>query len=292
MSFTYHEPEAISDALALSAKLGRDACYIAGGTDLVIQMRRKRTAPKHVIDLQRLMALKAHAWGTRITIGALVSHRTIEHEARQRASLIGLAESACVIGGHQVRNVGTIGGNLCNASPAADLAPILLALESEIVLESVNGQRTLPLREFLLGPGKSARQEGEILSCVTFPALPGDAATAFLKSGRRRSMEISIVSVACALRLGRLGDVLDIRIAVGAAGPVPFRATAAESALRGRPLTEKARREAGEAAAAASTPISDVRASADYRRLLVAKTVTRAIAICQSRIHGGAHAQD
>ena len=285
MSLIYHAPRSTDEALSIAAQCGPAARFIAGGTDLVIQMRRKKIAPQHVIDLQHVAALRDCAFdGRQITLGALATHMEIEREARRRPELLALAESACVIGGHQVRNVGTVGGNLCNASPAADLAPILLALEADVTLASLAGTRSLPLAEFLLGPGKTARRDGELLTSVSFSAPSPRVATAFLKGGRRRAMEISIVSVACALSLNAAGQVMDVRIAVGAASPVPYRATAAESLLLSQSLGEAQLLAAGASAAAAAAPISDVRASADYRRHLVAKSVAKALRTCQIRL--------
>jgi len=289
MSFTYYDPATLSDALALSDRLGVGARYISGGTDLVIQMRRKKLAPEHVIDLQHVAPLKRIDLG-KGEIGALVTHRELEHEARQVPGLLGLAESACVIGGHQVRNVGTVGGNLCNASPAADLVPILLVLDATVHLTSSNGSRHLVLAEFLLGPGKTALATGEILTSVSVQPLPDGMSTAFLKAGRRRAMEISIISVACTLELDGGGQVKEARIAVGAAAPVPFRAREAEIELVGRAPSDAAFAKAGELAAQASAPIADVRASAEYRRHLVAKTVARALHVCHDRCKESAHA--
>jgi aerobic carbon-monoxide dehydrogenase medium subunit len=193
-----------------------------------------------------------------------------------------------VVGGHQVRNVGTVGGNVVNASPAADVVPVLLALDAAVECASPDGVRTLPLENFLVGPGQTARRPGELITAVRFARPDGEWATAFLKAGRRRAMEISVVCVAACLTLdARRERCRDARIALGAVAPTTMRARAAERALNGAALTEAAFREAGRAAAAECRPISDVRASARYRALLVETLVPRALARCLARIREG-----
>ncbi len=291
MDFEYFEPGSVTEAAALAARYGDGARFIAGGTDLVIQMRRKRVAPAQVIDLQRLAALKDIdvSAGT-IRLGALVTHRSIEKHPDFQRALLGLVESARVIGGHQVRNVGTVGGNICNASPAADLLPILLALDADVHLSTAEGARRLPVSQFVRGPGKTDRRSGEILTGVTFAAPSARSATAFIKSGRRRAMEISIVSLAAQLTLDASDRVADVRIAIGAAAPTAIRATAAEAMLRGKQLSPDLLHEAARCAVEASAPLDDVRASAEYRRHLIAVNLPRVVRVCAGRIAEFTHA--
>jgi carbon-monoxide dehydrogenase medium subunit len=279
VSFEYHGPRSVAEAVELGARFGPDGRFLAGGTDLIIQMRRGKVTPGHVMDLRRVPGLDAIEANGEVRLGALVTHRAIERCGAFQGQLRGLVEGAEVIGGHQIRNVGTVGGNIANASPAADLVPVLLALDASVSCVSADGERTVPLEDFLLGPGRTACRPGELLTGVRF-ARPGAAsATAFLKAGRRRAMEISVVCVAVRLTLDPARErCVDARIALGAVAPTTWRSREAERILEGRAPTPEAFREAGRAAAAACRPISDVRASARYRRHLVETLVPRALA--------------
>ncbi len=282
--FEYHEPGSLAEAVALGARYGAEARFLAGGTDLIVQIRRGRLAPRHVISLHRVPGLDAVEVNGGVTLGALVTHRSIERAPCFQGRLRALRESAEVVGGHQIRNVGTVGGNIVNASPAADVVPALLALDARVTCLGPDGERTLPLADFLLGPGQTARRPEELLVRVHVPAVPPGSATAFLKAGRRRAMEISVVCVAARLTLDPARErCLEARIALGAAGPTALRARAAERALEGHPLTPDRLARAGELAAAAGRPISDVRASARYRRLLIQTLVPRALQRCRER---------
>jgi carbon-monoxide dehydrogenase medium subunit len=284
VSFEYHEPTSIGEAVELGARFGADGRFLAGGTDLIIQMRRGKLAPRHVIDLSRVAGLDAIDANGAVTLGALVTHRAIETHPAFQGGLRGLVEGAEVVGGHQIRNVGTVGGNIANASPAADVVPVLLALDATVTSVSAGGERTTRLDELLLGPGQTARRPGELLTRVRFPHLGARTATAFLKAGRRRAMEISVVCVGARLTLDAGGRCVDARIALGAVAPTTWRARDAERAVEGRAPTAEAFREAGRAAAAGCRPITDVRASARFRQHLVETLVPRALARCVARI--------
>jgi carbon-monoxide dehydrogenase medium subunit len=284
MSFAYHHPATVAEAVGLAARLGETARFIAGGTDLVIQMHRRRLAPEHVIDLSALDELRRiDVHPDRVSIGALVTHRQIERHPAFQGSLRALVEGARVVGGHQVRNVGTVGGNIVNASPAADVVPALLALDAELSLTAPNGERRIKLQEFLLGPGRTDRRPGELLTRIDFPALPPRSATSFLKGGRRRAMEISVVCIAAKLTLDGSRRIAGAAIALGAVAPTTLRSARAEAYLSGREPTAEILREAGRLAAEAASPIADVRSSAEYRRHLVSIMVPRALEACMSR---------
>ena len=285
MSFAVHQPESVADAVRLAAGFGPDARFLAGGTDLVIQINRKRCAPSHLIALHRIAGLSGiEIDGAEIRLGAMATHKTIERLAADLPPLLALSEAARVIGGHQVRNVGTIGGNVANASPAADLLPALLALDAGVVLHGTSGARQMELAQFLRGPGKTDRHDDEMLLRVVLPRPSAATASAFIKAGRRRAMEISVVCVAALLELDAAGQCRTARIALGAVAPTAIRATQAEQALHGQPPGEAVLREAGRLAAAACAPIDDVRASATYRRMLVEALVPRALRRCLEQI--------
>ena len=285
MSFEYHEPTSLAEAIDLGARFGADGRFLAGGTDLIIQMRRGRLHPRHVVSLRRVAGLNAIEANGAVTLGALVTLRALERSPAFQGPLRALVESAEVVGGHQVRNVGTVGGNVANASPAADVVTALLALDATVTCAGPEGERTVELDDFLLRPGETTRRPGEMLTSIAFAGLDSRSATAFLKAGRRKAMEISVVCVAATLTLD--GErCVRARIALGAVAPRAWRARDAERSLEGGALTAEALREAGRLAAAGCQPISDVRASARYRRLLVAALVPRALSRCLQRLRG------
>ena len=285
MSFEYHEPTSVAEAIDLGARFGADGRFLAGGTDLIIQMRRGKLRLRHVVSLHRVPGLDSIDANGSVTLGALVTHRALERHGAFQGRLRGLVEGAEVVGGHQIRNVGTVGGNIVNASPAADVTPVLLALDATVRCTGPGGERTLPLDGFLVGPGQTALRPGELLTSLRFSALSERSATAFLKAGRRRAMEIAVVCVAVRLTLDATGErCTEARIALGAVAPTTQRARAAEQSLVGLAPTPAVLREAGRLAAAESQPISDVRASARYRTLLVETLVTRALTCCLARI--------
>jgi carbon-monoxide dehydrogenase medium subunit len=288
VTLRYHEPTSLAEAVDLGARLGGQARFLAGGTDLIIQMRRGKCAPEHLIALHRVPGLDAIEANGDITLGALVTHRRIERSRLFHGALRGLVEGAEVIGGHQIRNVATVGGNIVNASPAADVVPVLLALDARVSCVGATGKRELGLEDFLVGPGETRRRPDELLTAIRFPQLVPLTATAFLKAGRRQAMEISVVCVAVRVTLDENRErCVEARIALGAVAPTTWRARSAEQALAGRVLGQERLREAGALAARDCQPISDVRASAAYRRLLVETLVPRALARAIERVRGG-----
>ena len=257
--------------------MGEAARFLAGGTDLIIQINRRRLAPRHLISLAGLGLDAISETPSEFVIGAMATHDAVVTYPGFQRELIGLVQASAVIGGRQVRNIATVGGNIVNASPAADLVPVLLALDAVVELRGPAGTRSLPLDRFLVERGRTVRRPDEILTAVRFDKPPAASATAFLKAGRRKAMEISVICVAA--HLVRSGKA---RIAVGAAASRTVRVPEAEALVE----TQGAGvfREAGRIAADTTTPIDDVRASARYRKLLVAALVERALAACEERI--------
>lgn len=270
--------------MALGARLGTAGAFLAGGTDLLVQLRRGRIGPRHLIALHRVPGLDGIDVNGAATLGACVTHRALEKSPALGGPRQALGEAARLIGGHQVRNVATVGGNLANASPAADLVPCLLALDASATLLGDEGERELPVERFLAGPNLTARRPGELLARVRLPALAPHTATAFLKAGRRRAMEISVACVAVRLTLDPARErCREARIVLGAVAPTAVRARSAEGVLEGQPLTGDVFRRAAEVAREASSPIDDVRASADFRRHLVRVLAQRALLRCAER---------
>ena len=281
MNFQLHKAASLPEALALSERLAPDVRYIAGGTDLIIQLRRGVKAYGNLIDLSGLDGLR------RITetpghyrIGALCTHKDIDLHAALMQAYPALGQAARVVGGHQVRNAGTIGGNIANASPAADVAVALLALDADILVQGKGGSRSIAIADFFTGPGQSLLQPGELIEAVLLPKPGVRETSCFLKAGRRKAMEIAVVSVAVRLRLDADGAIADIRIALGAVGPKPLRAPLAAKLLLGARPDAALLAKAAAAAQAECTPRSDVRASAEYRRGLVGGMLQRALEQC------------
>ena len=289
MSLSLHHPATVAEAVALAHSLGEGARFLAGGTDLIVQMNQKRAAPEHLIDLGRLQELtRIEEQGDAITLGALSTHKAVERHQAFQGTLLALAEAARVVGGHQIRNRGTIGGNIMNGSPAADVVVTLLTLDAELTLQRADNTRIVKLEDFLVTSGRTGRQETELLTAIQFAKMPAATATSFLKAGRRRAMEISIVCAAARLTLDAVRGVCrDGRIALGAVGARTLRCHPAEQHLEGRAPDTDLLREAGRLAAQSCAPITDVRASAEYRRRLVATLVARALARCVARIEKG-----
>jgi aerobic carbon-monoxide dehydrogenase medium subunit len=280
MGFSFHRPETIDAAIAFARDYGEAACFIAGGTDLIIQINRRRLAPRHLISLAGLGLDTIAETETGYVIGAMATHDAVVTYPGFQKQLIALTQASAVIGGRQVRNIATVGGNIVNASPAADLVPVLLALEATVELRGSAGVRSLPLDRFLVERGRTDRRPDEILTAVRFDKLPAASATSFIKAGRRKAMEISVICVAAHLvHNGRA------RIAIGAAASRTVRVPEAEAWVEKQGAGVF--RAAGRIAADTSTPIDDVRSSARYRKLLVATLVERALAACADRIARG-----
>jgi carbon-monoxide dehydrogenase medium subunit len=285
----FHTPATVAEALHLKVDLGDGAVFLAGGTDLGVQLRRRLLEPAHLIGLGEIPELAAvERRDGELIVGAAVTHRTVEESPLFSGGLEALREACRTVGSVQTRSVGTLGGNLCNASPAADTTPVLLALGAAVVLAGPTGERTLALDEFPTGYRATALHSDELLTAIRIP-LPGPAAgSAFLKAGRRRAMEISIVCTGVRLDLAPDGSIAGAGIGLGSVAPTTVRAAAAEQVLRGSPPEPAVFAAAAEAAAAACDPIDDVRAGAAYRRAMVPVMVSRALAIAAARAGGAA----
>jgi CO/xanthine dehydrogenase FAD-binding subunit len=250
---------------------------IAGGTDLIIMMQAGLVSPHLVIDISRLHDLRyIHTDGTHIHIGPLTTHTDLVASPLIRTYAPILSQAAATIGAIQIRNRGTVGGNLANASPAADTVPALLALDAHVVLRSKKGERDIPVGQFFLGPGKTVRESDEYISDLWFPIPPPDARGTYIKVGRRKAQAIAIVSVGLQVQQ-QDHRVTWARITLGAVAPTVIRATAAEATLLAQPVSADLFERVAEVAAGEARPISDIRASADYRRRLVRVWVRRAL---------------
>lgn len=271
-------PATVDQALSLLDKHKERAMIVAGGTDVVVQLVEKTLAPEIVIDISSIKALDyiTEKDGA-ITIGALTTHTSLERSPLVKQKIPLLADAARDVGSAQIRNRGTIGGNLVTASPAADTAPPLLALAAKLKLLGAGGERVVPIEEFFTGARKSVIKRNEILTEIQIP-IPanGRIGTRWLKVGRRNAFTISLVNTAVLMSLDR-DKCRSVRIALGAVASTPMRARKAEEFLKGRKLDEATLKEAGAIASSETSPITDIRASAEYRREVSAAIVRRAL---------------
>lgn len=275
-------PESLDDCLRLLAQRGPETKLLAGGTDLLPQMKNSVVMPKRVIDLSgvaRVKILECDAKGLRI--GAAVPARQIEQDPRVREGYAAVAESAALLGSVQVRNLATVGGNICNAAPSADMAPPLVALEAQAVIAGPQEERRVPLSDFFTGVRKTVVGPDELLVEIFVPAPGPHSGGSYIRHTPRRELDIAVVGVASQVTIAN-GVCAKARISLAAVAPTPVRATAAEAALEGKPLTPELIERAADLAGQAAKPISDQRGSADFRRhlvrILTRRTLTTALA--------------
>lgn len=275
-------PGSVDECLQILAKRGPDTKVVAGGTDLLPQLKNGVLKPGWVVDLSAVAELRAisDAPDGGLRIGASVTARELELDARVRSRFAALAESAAMVGSVQVRNLATLGGNLCNAAPSADMAPPLLALDAEAVIAGPSGQRRVSMASFFLGVRRTVLAPGELLLEIVVPAQGAQSGGNYLRHTPRRELDIAVVGVASQVTLTG-GKCTTARIALAAVAPVPLRATDAEQALVGQPLTPQQIERAAELASGAARPIDDHRGSIEFRnhlvRILTRRTLTTAL---------------
>ena len=281
--FEFHEPRSVQEACQMLGDMGENARPLAGGTDLLVNMKKKLIAPDNLISLDRIDALKGV--GTLeggISIGACMKVADVATAEEIREMFPALAEGAAKLGSPLIRNLATAAGNLVSARPAADLPPSLIAYGAELVIRSASGERTLPVEGLFKGPGLTVLNPDEMVECIQLKKQPEKTGSAYIKLGVREALEISIVNVAACLTLEN--DVIkNARIVLGSVAPTPIRAPSAEKALMGEKPSEALFTAAGEAAASDAKPIDDFRASAAYRRDMVANLTRRALGLALDR---------
>ncbi|MEW6274774.1 MAG: xanthine dehydrogenase family protein subunit M [Bacillota bacterium] len=278
--FEYFAPGTVEEVLALLERFGDGAKILAGGTDLLLMMKDKVIRPRCLIDITGVAALNGIRYtpGQGLIIGAAAKIAVVERSPVVREKYFALHQAAGELGSAQVRAMATIGGNSCHASPAAETPPPLIALGAKVKLQSRAGERELPLADFILGNRQTALRNGEILTGFFLPEPPPNSASRYQCLGLRDAMEIDIVNAAVNLVLDEDGATCrDVRIVMGSVAPAPLRARQAESTLAGRRLDAAAIEEAARIAAGEAKPISDLRASAEYRREVTAVVVKRAL---------------
>ncbi|HAX96743.1 MAG TPA: xanthine dehydrogenase family protein subunit M [Prolixibacteraceae bacterium] len=281
--FELHQPTTLEKTLSLLATYGKKAHVFAGGTDLLIDMKDGEVRPEHVVSISgipNLSFIEHDEQGLRI--GALTTLRDIENSKVIKDKYLLLQEAVCTMGSVQVRNIATIGGNICKASPAADTAVPLLALDAQVKIANLAGERTWPLEKFFIGAGKTSFESGELLIGIQVPPLPENTGTSFLKISKSAVGSIAKLSVAVVLRVAN-GICEDVRIALGAVASTPIRAREVERALKGKrvddTLIEKVSLLAAEAVQPSSvkTTIRPHRTTFEYRKTVCPVIVKRAL---------------
>jgi CO/xanthine dehydrogenase FAD-binding subunit len=284
-AFEYARPTDLADAIGILDEHDENARLLAGGTDLAVAIRHGTTSPGVVVDLKGVAALAPaieHRDGA-FVIAANTPMIDVEHDETIRHRIPGLVESAEVVGSVQIRNRATLAGNLCNASPAADTPPMLMALNASVVVTGRDGERSLSTDEFLADYRQTALRRGEIVRAVEIPEHGPRMGTAFLKLGVRRAMEISIVCVGARLELASDGTIADVGIGLGSVAPTTIRPVRSQELLLGMEATSDLFAEAGSLALEVCSPIDDLRASAEYRRAMVPVMVERALHLALER---------
>ncbi|HVV99660.1 MAG TPA: xanthine dehydrogenase family protein subunit M [Planctomycetaceae bacterium] len=280
----YEAPTSIAEAIRLLSHHNGSARPLAGGTDLIDQVRIGRLEPDVLVDIKKipeLNVLEASASGLRV--GAAVPCYRIYEHAEIREHYSALADSCRIIGGIQIQSRASVGGNLCNSGPAADSTPSLIALEAIAVIAGPQGTREVPVENFCTGPGKNVLERGEFLVELRMPAQPAHSGSHYRRFIPRNEMDIAVVGVGASVILDDTGDrFVSARIALGAVGPKPLVATEAAKALAGRPVTEATIQAAADAARAIAAPIDDMRGTREFRvhvtGVLVARVLHQAVA--------------
>ena len=286
-AFAYEAPTSVQDAvsiLAAHASSGDRAQVLAGGTDLLVQMRGLDTAPRTIVDVKQIADTTRVDIGSQETfIGAAVASAVLNENADLKALFPGLIESADLIGSTQIQGRASIGGNLCNASPAGDTIPALIANSAVCVIAGPDGTRETPVEDFVVGVGQNALNDNEFLVGLKLPNPAGRSGDAYLRFIPRTEMDIAVAGAGVRVTLDDAGTCTAARVAIGAVAPTALLVPAAADALIGTKLDDAALAAAGAACTEASSPISDKRGTVEYRRKVVAVLCRRAAAIARDR---------
>jgi carbon-monoxide dehydrogenase medium subunit len=292
-SFDYVAPTGAEEVVKLLAGKNGDAKILCGGTDLLVQLREGRRKTKLVIDIKNIPELTQITFDSKngLRIGAAASCHEICSDPNVSKHYPGLVDGIHLIGGVQIQNRASVGGNLCNASPAADSIPALIVHEAVCHVTGSNGSRTLPVEEFCVAPGKNAMQSGEFLASITVPIPKENFGASYLRFIPRNEMDIAVVGAGASVVLDKDGkQFVSARIALGAVAPTPLLASSAGDFLSGKALTRANVKEAARIAQSIAKPITDLRGTAEHRKHLVAVLVERTLDKAIERA-GGHHAE-
>ena len=277
--FAYREARTVQEAVDMMRQ-EEGARIVAGATDVLIRWRQGVWKPRYVLNIKRIAGLDEVSYSpdSGLSLGALVTIRTLERHALIQAHYPALAQAATAFAGVQIRNLATVGGNVCNASPAGDTLPALLAYGAECRMVGAAGERLVPLEQFCLGPGQTALQPAELLVALRLPPPPPRAGALYIKHSPRSTMDIATVGVASVVALAdQSGVCQEVRIALGAVAPTVIRATVAEDLLRGQSIDAARLQQVAQAATQAARPLDDIRGSAAHRRAVIAPLVQRTL---------------
>lgn len=280
--FDHYTPATIDEAVKLASKFNGEGLFIAGGTDVLLKMKTDTITPTALINIKNIPELRGIKYIKKkgASIGALTTLRELTRQKEISQYYPALSRAASLMASEQVRSFATIGGNLCNAAPSADLAPPLIALNSHLKIIGKTASRIIPIEDFFTNPGTTVLEPGEILQEITIP--PPRGKTIFIKQSPREFMDISIVCISINLEV-KNGVCQEARIALGAVAPTPLKADQAEKELIGKRLDEKTIAKAAKAASEECAPIDDVRGSATYRKRMIEILTQRGItALSQS----------
>lgn len=287
MEFAYYNPKSIQDLIDTLSGL-QSYALLAGGTDLLVKMKEKllRPMPQAVVDINGISGLQEITEKEDyLYIGSLVSHSAITDSPLIADKAIILAEAAGQVGSPQIRNMGTIGGNICNASPAADTVPALLALAATVEVYGPDGRQEMPLAELFQGPGRTCLLAGQFISRIKVQQIQLNEGAAFLKFGKRKALAIAVINCAAWLRIGD-GFIEEVRIALGSVAPTPVRLYDVEKWLLGKPANDEVFAQAGAMTAQLLKPIDDIRSTASYRTRLARVIVFRSLVTALERSQG------
>jgi carbon-monoxide dehydrogenase medium subunit len=298
--FDYLRPQTLEEALSLLNQHGKKAKLIAGGTDVIVMIKQKAMMPEVLISLRRIPGLDQIRYDGSLKIGAMVTHRDIEKSEVIRKEFSALTDAADVLGSVQIRNVATIGGNICTAAPSADTATPLLVLGTQVKIKSLSNERMVPIEDFFTGPGETILKKGEMVTELIIPKPLPNTGSAYWKLQRRLALDLPILGVSVLLSLDKgtvscsdmlctaspISSVLhtmekdeltckEIRIALGVAAPTPMRALKAENLIKGKKISDELLEEVANTASMEAQPRDSLRGEAWYRKDLIRVLVKR-----------------
>ena len=287
--FEYFAPDSLPETIALLREKGDGGKLLAGGTDLLVQMKEAGHHPSCVVSLRKLPELRGIDFSDTdgLRVGSMTDMAAIAEHPVVRERYQALLEGARILGSVQTRNMATLGGNICNAAPSADTAPPLLVLDARVEIADPQGSRLLPIRDFWRGPGETVLGPSDIVVSFTMPLPPPRTGSVYERHTPRPAMDIAVVGVAALVTLDDSGRIAEGRIALGAVAPTPMRAPDAEQALAGQPPTDEVIARAAALAVEAARPISDVRGSAAFRRHLMGVMTERCLHTAIERAKAG-----
>ncbi len=279
-AFDYATPESVADAVVMLSDHGKNACVLAGGTDLIVQLRENRRRTDLVVDVKKIAELNALSYdaATGLTVGAAVPCYRIYGDGEIAAAYPGLMDAARLVGGTGIQGRASLGGNLCNASPAGDTIPPMIVLGGEAEIAGPNGTRRVAVEDFCTAPGRTVLADGEFLVSLHFPAPAPNSGAFYRRFIPRNEMDIAVVGVGASVVLsGDQSTFVSARIAVGAVAPTPLFVREAGEALAGEPVSGEAIQRAADIARDAARPISDMRGTAEYRKHLTSVLTRRVV---------------